>query len=523
MQKAEPQHKQNQDQNQNQPVQRQGGGASLESPQGEQIAQLEAMVEVSPQVNRLAQLAAVANNSPQAVAQRRMMDIIRNSPRMAAQRKAISAIHNSSHAIAQRQQLGSLAGKTAQREKVPEKPNNTGLPDNLKGGIESLSGMSMDNVRVHYNSSQPAQLNALAYSQGADIHVAPGQEQYLPHEAWHVVQQAQGRVQSTMQMKNGVPVNDDQRLEREADVMGEKALKGAEFGLGITRQANGVTQKRDIGFFGSSPVQMESANFGETTVNWDTGTLGGDTVGTKMEAKKLKKASIGKVTNLQGSPPGSGQQSALMSYLPTNPKLSTANKYIKGHLLNHNIGGPGKSFNMFPITASANKTHLTAVEKTVKDWVGKGKTVDYKVEVTGIDASGLGSKGAKSGQVTANFKCDASNSDGDSINQTIPSKLGEKSIAEESSVFDGLGNQGVFAAAYDWAVGMEDPNDMLWVLADKLATKTGVDKQLMAEVLISIVLFDDIQDISEEAGQAMTNKVLEYLKSSRNWKNELGI
>lgn len=101
--------------------------------------------------------------------------------------------------------------------------NETGLPDYLKSGIESLSGMSMDHVRVHYNSSQPAQLNALAYAQGTDIHVAPGQEQHLPHEAWHVVQQAQGRVKPTMQMKEGVPVNDDRSLEHEADVMGARA------------------------------------------------------------------------------------------------------------------------------------------------------------------------------------------------------------------------------------------------------------------------------------------------------------
>ena len=107
------------------------------------------------------------------------------------------------------------------------KPNNTGLPDNLKSGIESMSGMSMDSVRVHYNSAQPAQLNALAYAQGTDIHVAPGQEQHLPHEAWHVVQQAQGRVQPTMQMKEGVPINDDRGLEHEADVMGAKALGSA--------------------------------------------------------------------------------------------------------------------------------------------------------------------------------------------------------------------------------------------------------------------------------------------------------
>ena len=102
--------------------------------------------------------------------------------------------------------------------------NNTGLPDNLKSGIENLSGMSMDNVRVHYNSAKPAQLNALAYAQGTDIHVASGQEKHLPHEAWHVVQQAQGRVKPTMQMKTGVNVNDDTGLEHEADVMGSKAF-----------------------------------------------------------------------------------------------------------------------------------------------------------------------------------------------------------------------------------------------------------------------------------------------------------
>jgi Domain of unknown function (DUF4157) len=112
----------------------------------------------------------------------------------------------------------------AQLEEAPA-PNHTGLPDQLKSGVESLSGVSLDDVRVHYNSPKPAQLNALAYAQGADIHVAPGQEKHLPHEAWHTVQQKQGRVQPTTQMKAGVPVNDDPKLEHEADVMGAKAAQ----------------------------------------------------------------------------------------------------------------------------------------------------------------------------------------------------------------------------------------------------------------------------------------------------------
>jgi hypothetical protein len=115
--------------------------------------------------------------------------------------------------------------KEAQHEQdtIQQKENKTGLPDDLKSGIENLSGFSMDDTRVHYNSSKPAQLNAFAYAQGTDIQVAPGQEKHLPHEAWHVVQQAQGRVKPTVQMKDNIPVNDDTALEKEADVMGNSA------------------------------------------------------------------------------------------------------------------------------------------------------------------------------------------------------------------------------------------------------------------------------------------------------------
>ncbi|MEQ9405972.1 MAG: DUF4157 domain-containing protein [Cyclobacteriaceae bacterium] len=91
----------------------------------------------------------------------------------------------------------SVAGNVAQR-----KPNNTGLPDNLKSGIENLSGHSMDDVKGHYNSSRPAQLQAHAFAQGNQIHLASGQEKHLPHEAWHVVQQKLGRVKPTMQLKS---------------------------------------------------------------------------------------------------------------------------------------------------------------------------------------------------------------------------------------------------------------------------------------------------------------------------------
>lgn len=98
-----------------------------------------------------------------------------------------------------------------------------GMPAGLRSGIEALSGMDLSDVQVHTGSSKPAEIHALAYTQGNEIHVAPGQEQHLAHEAWHVVQQRQGRVQPTMRIGE-VNVNDDAGLEAEADRMGARAV-----------------------------------------------------------------------------------------------------------------------------------------------------------------------------------------------------------------------------------------------------------------------------------------------------------
>jgi hypothetical protein len=165
-----------------------------------------------------------------------------------ADRGAAHPLHASPRQVAQRARIAAAFGPAVQRREMPgpqgmapvqarPAPRRGGLPDGLRDGIESLSGMDMSGVRVHRNSAQPAQLNALAYAQGSDIHLGPGQEQHLPHEAWHVVQQAQGRVPATRQLKEGVPINDDAGLETEADVMGARAAAGvAQREVGGNRQ-----------------------------------------------------------------------------------------------------------------------------------------------------------------------------------------------------------------------------------------------------------------------------------------------
>ncbi|WP_221937439.1 eCIS core domain-containing protein [Shewanella psychropiezotolerans] len=138
-------------------------------------------------------------------------------------KKGFRFVDNRPEFIAQRKVQGMVQNHIEQLESLIQR-NNTGLPDNLKSGMESLSGMSLDHVKVHRNSSKPAAVQAHAYAQGSDIHLASGQEKHLPHELGHVVQQAQGRVKPTTTV-GGMSVNDNAGLESEATVMGNKALQ----------------------------------------------------------------------------------------------------------------------------------------------------------------------------------------------------------------------------------------------------------------------------------------------------------
>lgn len=104
--------------------------------------------------------------------------------------------------------------------------DSTGLPAALKAGVEALSGVSLDAVRVHRASAEPARHNAEAFARGSDIHLAPGRDHHLPHEAWHVVQQVRGRVRATAR-DGDVAINDDPALEAEARTMGARATAGA--------------------------------------------------------------------------------------------------------------------------------------------------------------------------------------------------------------------------------------------------------------------------------------------------------
>lgn len=137
-------------------------------------------------------------------------------------------IQGSRKAVIQgKKSLGDGAEVTSNMQR---KENKTGLPDAVKTGMETALGADFSHVRVHSSSSKAPAVGALAYTQGNEVHFAPGQfnphsnagRQLLGHELSHVVQQRQGRVVATTEVA-GMPVNDNPALEAEADAAGQRA------------------------------------------------------------------------------------------------------------------------------------------------------------------------------------------------------------------------------------------------------------------------------------------------------------
>lgn len=113
----------------------------------------------------------------------------------------------------------------SQQETAAGKPNLTGIPPQKKLSFERSSGLSFDDVRVHYHSALPSRPGAPAYTQGSHVYVAPGQERHLGHELGHIIQQKQGRVRATSEL-NGIRLNTSPAMEREADTLCRQAEQG---------------------------------------------------------------------------------------------------------------------------------------------------------------------------------------------------------------------------------------------------------------------------------------------------------
>lgn len=116
-------------------------------------------------------------------------------------------------------------GAALQRHAAP------GIPEGVQAKMEKALNTDLSDVTVTPNSSKAVGVGAAAFTQGTDIHVAPGHynpnssggKKLLGHELAHVAQQKAGRVKPTGSV-GGLPLNDNPGLENEADRIGSKAI-----------------------------------------------------------------------------------------------------------------------------------------------------------------------------------------------------------------------------------------------------------------------------------------------------------
>jgi hypothetical protein len=150
-----------------------------------------------------------------------------------------------------------LTSSPVQKKEEPQGGGANKLPESVRGKMESTIGSDFSGVNIHANSGKAVEAGALAYTQGSEIHFAPGQynptsksgQELLAHELTHVQQQSEGRVKGTGQVA-GMPLNDDKSLEKEADDMGAKAAGSSMSAAGTQKQL-----KKATGGSGSAPVQ----------------------------------------------------------------------------------------------------------------------------------------------------------------------------------------------------------------------------------------------------------------------------
>ncbi len=165
--------------------------------------------------------------------------------------------------------------------------------ESVQSEVGSAFGADFSNVNIHEISRKATDVGALAYTQGEDVHFAPGQfqpesksgKELIGHEFAHVQQQRQGSVQATTEV-NGVGVNDDAGLEHSADVAGAQfannsavaslgaAAAGAAGGGGGAVQAKEDPLKVDQGQVTFDAEGHDSGRFFSRVCHWPGGASG---------------------------------------------------------------------------------------------------------------------------------------------------------------------------------------------------------------------------------------------------------
>jgi|GEM_PF-2051153 len=151
----------------------------------------------------------------------------------------------------------------------------------------------------------------------------------------------------------------------------------------------------------ASPAQL-ATNIRHNTENYSYMPQGVDAVRANETVGNRMRATLDPEDIVTGSSTGAPQANFIKAIRATFPRDSM----IRGHLLNHDLGGFGVHENLFPITAKANSRHLHHVEKYVKNALydanqhADRKGVYYEVNVTGA-------KSDAADNPVSNFECTA--------------------------------------------------------------------------------------------------------------------
>ncbi|MBW8874117.1 MAG: DNA/RNA non-specific endonuclease [Acidobacteria bacterium] len=277
-----------------------------------------------------------------------------------------------------------------------------GLPGPLRAHLEWASGVNLGGLRVYHNSPEPAQYRALAFLRGNAIHLAPGEDEQLPHEAWHAVQQRQGRVKPTGQIEN-VALNDDRGLEREA----------AEIGSAADRADRGSRQRSEIALPPLWPhsgeqntysppsnlMQMSLEDQGSTNEKTPAGAIAG---ATKLKLKDLElpgtqqlgplarphtvKAEVSKDTLRDDERKKSANLSLVTSMARAEHVIlegyDPVGEYNAGHLVaDQLVGGKDNSFELWNLAPQIEALNTPAYSSVAEEEVKKLAEADAKIEV----------------------------------------------------------------------------------------------------------------------------------------------
>ncbi|HEX3763295.1 MAG TPA: DUF4157 domain-containing protein [Kofleriaceae bacterium] len=245
-------------------------------------------------------------------------------------------------------------------------------------------------IQAHVGGEAAASADAMgaqAYATGDHVVLGGTDLSTVAHEAAHVVQQRGG-----VQLKGGVGTVGDPH-EQHADAVAARVTAG-ESAEDLLDQYGGSgaaaqVQHKPKTVIEDTDPKNHAAGEGPgalATVDKAAGTreehavrFGGlvNDCGSSMEAWLYPSdKTVGSAPSVRPS------WWTAMNSDPGTDGSWVSNNVVQGHLLNHNLGGPGDDMrNLTPFAKSTNSQHHTFVEKAAKDIKARGNIMHYKVAV----------------------------------------------------------------------------------------------------------------------------------------------